>query len=220
MINIHVYMSGLNKFYGQSAQDYFVIKCLKEKRNSTFVEIGSNHPVGVNNTFLLECKYGWTGFMIEYKDDFINEYKIYRPRSIHMICDATQINMSEEFKKVSFPKENGYLQIDLDAENRSTLTCLENMDKQVFDEYKFAVVTFEHDIYRGDFFGTRRISREIFERRGYVRVFSDVHAGEPYGEHEDWYVHPDLVDMNFINKIKTDKSLRSGEIVKILDETQ
>jgi hypothetical protein len=207
----------LNKSYSQCAQDYFVIKCLKEKRDSTFVEIGSNDPIGVNNTFLLEQKYGWSGFMIEYNEQFLEQYKMYRPRSIHMICDATQINFLEEFRKVSFPRDNGYLQIDLDVNNRSTLTCLENMDKQVFDFYRFAVVTFEHDIYNGDYFDTRKLSREIFERRGYVRVFSDVHAGEPYGEHEDWYVHPDLVDMNFINKIKTDKVLRSAEIMQILD---
>jgi hypothetical protein len=207
----------MQKFYGQSAQDYYVEKVMKGKTFGTFVEIGSNHPIGVNNTFLLEHKYGWSGFMIEYNGEYINEYKLYRPRSYHFIRDATTIDFREEFEKVNFPKNVDYLQIDLDVENRSTLTTLENMDKQVFDNYKFATITFEHDIYRGDYFETRRISREIFAKRGYVLVFPDVHAGEPYGEHEDWYVHPDLVDMDFVNKIKTTESLRSGEIVKRLD---
>ena len=202
--------------HSQCAQDYFVIKCLKEKRNSTFVEIGSNHPIGVNNTYLLENKYGWSGFMVEYDGVFINEYKLHRPKSIHLIRDATKIDFLEEFEKVSFPKDNGYLQIDLDVENRSTLTVLEHMDKKIFDQYKFAVVTFEHDIYRGDYFETRRISREIFAKHGYVLVFSDVHAGEPYGEHEDWYVYPDLVDMDYINRIKTDKVMRRDEIIQRL----
>ena len=193
-----------------------MIKCLKEKRNSTFVEIGSNHPIGVNNTYLLENKYGWSGFMVEYDGVFINEYKLHRPKSIYLIRDATKIDFLEEFEKVSFPKDNGYLQIDLDVENRSTLTVLEHMDKKIFDQYKFAVVTFEHDIYRGDYFETRRISREIFAKHGYVRVFSDVHAGEPYGEHEDWYVYPDLVDMDYINRIKTDKVMRRDEIIQRL----
>lgn len=207
----------MNKYYGQSAQDYFVEKVMKGKIYGTFVEIGSNHPIGVNNTFLLEAKYGWSGFMIEYNGEYVNEYKLYRPRSKYFIVDATTLNFREEFEKVNFPKNIDYLQIDLDVENRSTLTTLENMDKQVFDDYKFATITFEHDIYRGDYFETRRISREIFTKRGYVLVFPDVHAGEPYGEHEDWYVHPDLVDMDFVNKIKTTESLRSGEIVKRLD---
>jgi hypothetical protein len=50
-----------------------------------------------------------------------------------------------------------------------------------------------------------------------VRVFSDVHAGEPYGEHEDWYVYPDLVDMDYINRIKTDKVMRRDEIIQHLN---
>ena len=33
---------------------------------------------------------------------------------------------------------------------------------------------------------------------------------------EDWYVHPDLVDMNFINSIKSNSSLEYTDIVKIL----
>lgn len=207
----------MQKYYGQSAQDYYVAKCTKEKINGTFVEIGSNHPMGVNNTFLLEHKYGWSGLMIEYDDTFAHLYPSYRPRSTYLIRDATTINFCEEFERLKFPKNIDYLQIDLDVENRSTLTVLENMEKQVFADYKFATITFEHDIYRGDYFETRKLSREIFERYGYVRVFSDVHAGAPYGEHEDWYVHPELVDMTYINKLKQDTPLNASEIIKILD---
>ena len=124
---------------------------------------------------------------------------------------------ADEFEKVGFPKNIDYLQLDLDVENRSTLTTLENLDKQVLDTYKFATITLEHDIYRGDYFETRKISREILAKRGYIIVFPDVHAGHPYGEHEDWYVHPDLVDMEFINKVKQTTSLKADEILKILD---
>ena len=42
------------QYNGQIAQDYFVMKVLKEKRNGTFVEIGSNHPTCINNTYILE----------------------------------------------------------------------------------------------------------------------------------------------------------------------
>jgi hypothetical protein len=207
----------MQKYYGQSAQDYYVIKCMKEKTNGTFVEIGSNHPIGVNNTYLLENRYGWSGFMIEYDNTFEHLYPIHRPRSYYMIRDATTINFRDEFEKVGFPKNIDYLQLDLDVENRSTLTTLENLDTQVLDTYKFATITLEHDIYRGDYFETRKISREILSKRGYIIVFPDVHAGHPYGEHEDWYVHPDLVDMEFINKVKQTTSLKADEILKILD---
>ena len=111
-----------------------------------------------------------------------------------------------------------YLQIDLEANDKSTLDVLNIFDSSVFEKYKFATVTFEHDIYTGDWFNTRNISREIFKKNGYVLVFPDVkvYYGGRYCPFEDWYIHPDLVDMNLINKIKTDQSLFHEDIRKII----
>jgi hypothetical protein len=204
------------KYFGQSAQDLFVLKCLNFKLNGTFLEIGSNHPININNTYILETRYDWKGIMVEYTDDFTELYKAHRPNSYHLIQDATRINFPDEFKKIDMPAAIDYLQIDLEVNNRSTISTLENLDTQVMDTHKFAVVTFEHDIYRGDFFSTREISRSIFDRRGYIRVFSDVmNSNLPY---EDWYVHPDLVNMDYINKIKRTDSIEYIDIVKILNE--
>lgn len=61
--------------------------------------------------------------------------------------------------------------------------------------HRFAVITFEHDIYRGDHFHTRQKSRDIFEQHGYHRMFSDVSDKAPMYEFEDWHVHPELVDL-------------------------
>ena len=84
------------------------------------------------------------------------------------------------------------------------------------DEWKFAVVTFEHDIYTGNHYNTREKSRAIFKRRGYVRVFSDVtNERNPY---EDWYVYPDLVDMNLVARHMTDKSMEWTQIVSLLKQ--
>jgi hypothetical protein len=112
-----------------------------------------------------------------------------------------------------------YLQIDLDVNNRSTLDTFLLLDNTVFDKYKFATVTFEHDIYTGDFFDTRRISRDIFAKRGYVLLFPDVKVffENKYCEFEDWYVHPDLVNQEIIDKLKTTESLASEDIIKKLE---
>jgi hypothetical protein len=129
--------------------------------------------------------------------------------------DATTIDYREEFVKASFPKCIDYLQIDLEVENRSTLTTLENLEHQCMPEYTFAVVTFEHDIYRGDYFNTRSKSRYIFDKHGYERIFSDVkHDGFSY---EDWYVHPSLVDMGLVEKIHSEEPLEYAQIVKTLE---
>ena len=52
------------------------------------------------------------------------------------------------------------------------------------DNYKFAIITFEHDIYHTNYLNTRLVSRQIFENRGYLRVFSDVN-NEGYYPFED-----------------------------------
>ena len=48
---------------------------LKYKNNGTFIEIGSQHPIFNNNTYILESKYNWTGIMIEYNSIYLDDYK-------------------------------------------------------------------------------------------------------------------------------------------------
>jgi len=200
--------------YSQAGQDQFVLSCLKHKKNGIFLEIGSNNPIQCNNSYVLEKDYHWTGLMVEYDAAFEHLYKTLRPNSKYIIQDATTINFALVLDIWNFPKIIDYLQIDLDVDNQSTIHTLENINNQLMDQYKFATVTFEHDIYTGDFFNTRARSREIFANRGYFRVFSDVkYLGQTF---EDWYVHPDLVDMDYVNRIKTDESLEFTDILKRL----
>jgi hypothetical protein len=208
-------MSFYNKTNGQAKQDFFVLSVLKEKKNGYFVEIGSNDPKFINNTYILEKEYGWKGLMVEYDSKWENLYKIHRSNSDHIINDATQIDYLSFFRNSNYPLNMDYLQIDLEVNNRSTLNVLEIFDRTIFDTYKFATITFEHDIYTGNHFNTREISRNIFEKWGYIRVFSDV-SNDIINKYEDWYVHPNLVDMDYINKIKTDQQLDWTQIVKIL----
>ena len=196
---------------GQAQQDKFVLNITKNKQNGFFLEIGSNDPININNTYVLENTYGWKGIMVEFSDAWLNEYKKHRPNSIHIINDATKVDYKATFEANNVPLHLDYLQIDLEADNGSTLNALKKLDTEVMDKYKFATVTFEHDIYHTNHSNTRLESRNIFEKRGYIRVFSDVNnAGEnPY---EDWYVHPDLVDMKTINDIinKNEKNYKTN----------
>ena len=187
-------------YFGQAQQDKFVIKVLKERTNGCFLEIGSNHPININNTFLLESKYNWKGIMVEYQPSFLPLYKEKRPNSIHIIKDATIIDYKTTLVSNNMPLKFDYLQIDLEVNNGSTLQTLQKLDDDIFDTYKFATVTFEHDIYHTNFANTRLESRNIFKKRGYVCVFEDVN-NQGINPYEDWYVHPDLVDMNYINNL-------------------
>lgn len=194
--------------YSQASQDLFVLLMTQYKRGGTFLEIGSNDPIQTSNTYLLESKYEWTGIMVEYDASFKDAYKSLRPGSKHVFQDARTVDYACLLE--SKPTMD-YLQIDLDVDNRSTLDTLELLDKTVFDTTKFAVVTFEHDIYTGDYFSTRAKSREIFAKRGYQLVCPDVavHFNGARCEFEDWYVHPDLV----ANVQSLNKSFYHNEII-------
>jgi len=196
---------------GQIAQDLFVIHCLQQKKNGYFLEIGSSDPITINNTYPLEKNFNWKGIMIEYNTSFSSEYKNKRPNSVHVLQDATTINYKELFEKNNVPYNIDYLQIDLEVTNSSTIKTLKLLEP-LMDTYKFATVTFEHDIYRGDYFDTRSESRRIFLEKGYKLIFPDVRDGD--SKFEDWYVHPDLVDVNRIAHLITEKSLDWREISK------
>jgi hypothetical protein len=200
--------------YSQAAQDTFVLYVNKFKQNGTYIDIGANHPSFNNNSFVLEQEFNWTGLLVEYDKSFEPMYVKDRSKSLYEIHDATTVNYKNILEINNFPKTIDYLSIDLDVNNRSTLSTLELFDNTVFDTYKFACITFEHDIYSGDYYDTRRISRKIFNDRGYELVFPDVCVlwEGAYKPFEDWYVHTDLVDMDYINTIKSEISLNCKEI--------
>jgi hypothetical protein len=202
-------------FLGQSRQDEFVAKILGHKQNGFFLEIGSNHPININNSYVLEKKYNWNGLMVEYENKFEELYKKYRT-SHYVIQDATTIDYQQLFLQYNFPTNMDYLQIDLEVSNQSTINTLELLDNTIFKKYTFSVITFEHDIYIGNHYNTREKSREIFLRNGYIMIFGDVkNTGFPY---EDWYVHPSYINMDLINNIKSNISLEYSDIIKIIDD--
>lgn len=203
------------KSFSQAGQDIFVRKVLKNKMNGHFLEIGSNDPIKINNTFVLEKQNNWTGIMVEIDHKFLNSYKTHRPNSIHVIQNAVEVDYLNILSTNNFPTNLDYLQIDLEVSNKSTINVLLNLNKTVFNIYKFAVVTFEHDIYTGDYYDTRNTSRNIFENRGYVRVFSDIkNEGSKF---EDWYVHPELVDMKPLQQIITDDSFEWSDAINLIN---
>lgn len=193
-------------YQGQARQDEFAIKLTNYKRNGSYIEIGSNHPKIHNNTYVMDTELNWFGLMVEYEKGWLPDYQRDRPRAIHILDNATNVDYLKYMKEYNFPRNIDYLQIDLDVDNRSTLTTLEKLDQTVMGEYTFATVTFEHDIYTGNYYDTQKISREIFERRGYTRLFSDVSVffGGRMCQFEDWYAHPSIVNQTIITSIISD----------------
>ena len=126
-------------------------------------------------------------------------------KSTHIFEDATKIDYKKLLYTNNAPFNIDYLQIDIEADNGSTIETLQKLDKEIMDTYKFSVITFEHDYKYNNkteiVKQTRLKSREIFKKRGYKCVFPDVHNISPFNVFEDWYVHPDLVNMDYINNL-------------------
>jgi len=203
-------MKKLN-YNGQAEQDKFVCNILNNKTNGFFVEVGSNHPIKINNTYVLENSLKWTGLMFEYqRGKFEKLYKKHRPNSNYIFGDGVHANYQEIFDTYKAPKNIDYLQLDIDPPQK-TLRVLQNLNEQAMDSYKFAVVTFEHD-YKGkkDRLPMREESRKILKDRGYYLVFGDIANMKPMWVYEDWYVHPDLVDMDYVKKLQSDNEANYG----------
>ena len=102
------------------------------------------YPININNTYLLEKTFGWTGISFEINTDLANFYN--SKRTNKCICtDATQVNYSEVFEENNLPSQIDYLQVDIDPSYQS-LASLKKID---LETYRFSVITFETDAYQG-----------------------------------------------------------------------
>ena len=184
----------------------FTLSVLQGKRNGTYLEIGSADPYYGSNTALLE-EFEWNGVSVEIDKELVERFK--NARSNEVICsDATTLDYNEILSRIS--DENNvvdYLQLDCDPPEITY-----QVTKMIpFDKYKFRVITFEHDRwYSGDHIYNE--SRKLFTDLGYVRLVPNI-APDNRQDYEDWYVHPELVYPEVIEKMK----ITQGKIHKSED---
>jgi hypothetical protein len=186
------------EYKSQVQQDQFVDLMLKNKPIGTYVDIGSNHPVDINNTYVFDRR-GWKGLCVDVSLD----ENLYREnnRSAHLVkLDATLLNYYNLFKKLNFPSTIDYLSLDIDEGSTDVLKILPH------EEYRFGVITIEHDLYaHGDVY--RNQQRGILWSLGYQLFASDVKVPEDWwvgnsssngGERvnvgfEDWWINPRVI---------------------------
>ena len=188
----------VHRNFSQVFQDMFVLYMLQGKRNGTFLEVGGAQPYFANNTALLETQFGWSGVSIEWSEDLSKEYKSARP-NINVLCkDALTVDYYKLLQENYNMTDVDYLQLDIEP-SRNTYEVLLKIP---FDQYRFAVITYEHDYYVDVSRSYRDKSRKYLKDMGYELVVSNISPREncPF---EDWWVHPDLVDRALIEQIKT-----------------
>lgn len=174
---------------GQANQDSFVLNALKEKKNGVYVEIGANDPVAWSNTYLLESEYEWSGIAFEIVPELT---KVYNDNRINkcIATDATNFDYYKYFKDNNFPKQIDYLQLDIEPAEQT----LKALYKLPLSEYRFSVITYEHDLYVNPLNSyIKAEAQKVLIDLGYQLVAENVTDGVPTRPFEDWWVDPRVV---------------------------
>lgn len=197
-------------FYASAKQDQFAANILDFKRDGYCVDIGSCYSIIANNTYFFQSL-GWTSITIEIDEIYNDSYKS-RERGVHLNKNALEVNYKETFEEYEFPKSIDYLSLDIDALSLDVLKILP------LDEYRFKVITIEHDAYvHGDTY--REQQRNLLNSYGYFLLCSNVYVEQSGYEgqecpFEDWWIDPSEFSNDLIEKIKCDSTLPSVIISK------
>jgi SAM-dependent methyltransferase len=189
--------------YSQVYQDMFVLAVTNGKTNGTFLEIGGAEPFHNNNTALLEKNYHWTGVSVELNQDFVNQYRKERPSVTMIHSDATKLNYKKLLNENYDSDVIDYLQLDIEPA-KNTFEVLLSIP---FDDYKFKVITYEHDYYVDVTKTYRDKSRRYLQSMGYILLVNDI-STDGVSTFEDWWVHPDYVENSIIEMmVKSDQNI-------------
>lgn len=81
-LDIISYLTGINHCYSQTGED-LILKHVIHKNKGFYIDIGANHPVHYNNTYMLYKKWR-SGINIEPNKSLIKKFKSKRPRDINL----------------------------------------------------------------------------------------------------------------------------------------
>jgi hypothetical protein len=185
-------------YKGTSSQEGFVLSIFNEKKNGYYVELGAFDSHLGSNTYYLEKDYNWSGVSFEILEDRRSQFSSNRINPCY--GDALDFNYLNYFEENNFPKQIDYLQVDIDAGYKEDgrpfgnhyLTLL-GLISLPLTQYRFSVITFEHDsnmYFRNT--GMRDSQREILDSLGYTLVVREIH--------EDWWVDPNVFSINDYRK--------------------
>lgn len=190
----------ITQHYSQAGQELFVLGLLNGKNNGTYLEIGSSEPILGSNTYILESLFGWRGVGIEIQETWVESYQKERTNPC-IIGDATNTDYLQLLHNAGiFETDIDYVSLDCDPPV-NTFNALQLLP---FDTHRFSIITFEHDSYQ---YGTefKYRSRDFLISKGYELLVSNVSAANyvlGWGDFEDWWVHPELIDPSIISRFK------------------
>ena len=160
----------------------FVYKILDDKKNGSFIEVGSSHWKENSNTYVLEKDFGWSGLGLDIEQHFVDEYNKNRVSKC-IKADALVFNWDKYLEENNFPKQMDFLQIDVDdIIPFSNVLALINFP---FSRYTFNVVAIEHIAnIDSKYENSKNVQREILKLHGYILVASFFT--------DEWWIHESL----------------------------
>ena len=108
------------KSYSLSNVDLVIERIFKNKNNGVFIDVGCNHPIKYNNTYLL-YKEGWSGINIDFDKTSIDQFKKLRKRDENIQMLVTSYDNEEK---------ELYFYHDRSAINTLSKELAENRDKK------------------------------------------------------------------------------------------
>ena len=83
------------KSYSLSNVDLVIERIFKKKEKGIFIDVGCNHPIKYNNTYLLYKK-GWNGINIDLDRDSIKQFNELRSRDVNIQSLVTSFDNEEK----------------------------------------------------------------------------------------------------------------------------
>ena len=185
----------------QAGQESFVLNMHNFKQKGTYLEIGSGFPIQDSNTYILESKYSWKGVGVDLLEERVTQHQEQRKNPC-IQTNAVFTDYNKLLLKYEMPKQIDYLQIDVDF-NPTTFehNSLSALEMVMDSDYRFSVITFEHDVYftdtRINTRGAKDKSKEIFLDNGYQLFGDNIQdfRGLPF---EDWYIDPSIFEWGVV----------------------
>ncbi len=86
-------INNVKKSYSFGGMDLLINYLYKNKFNGVYIDVGCNHPIVGNNTFLLYQK-GWSGINIDLDSHIIEMFNYFRPKDYNV--NSAVSNSKEE----------------------------------------------------------------------------------------------------------------------------
>lgn len=206
-------LDALENSRAQLGQDVFALSQLGHKRDGFFVEFGATDGIELNNTYMLETEFGWTGILAEPDTRWHANLKRNRTCAVDTRCVYRASGETVRFTASPRGENSGIstfsplkrrlrgTQYDVTTISLNDLLAEHNAPEiidyaSVDTEGSEFVILEALDFSRWQFrvlsiehnFAPQR--EQVFElmcKHGYQRVYPEL------SRFDDWYIHPDLI---------------------------